>query len=340
MEKIKTAILGASGYTGADLVRLLHNHPHVDLTVLTANRHAGKKMKEVFPHLAPFNLPDLITIEDTDWDDLDLVFCALPHGTTQEVIRDLPLHLKVIDLSADFRLTDFAAYEQWYGHPHEAPHLQPEAVYGLVEHHREEIQNARLIAVPGCYPTASLLPLIPLKEEDAIDLENIIIDAKTGVTGAGRSLKEGNLYSEVSEGFRAYGIGGHRHMAELEQALGTQVSFTPHLVPMARGMFVTTYVRLANGHSAFDLRAILEEQYKDEAFVHVLEEGKIPDTRHVRGTNLCLINVFPDVRADRAIVISVIDNLVKGASGQAIQNMNVLYGFDETLGLEGLPLFP
>ena len=189
MEKIKTAILGASGYTGADLIRLLYNHPNIEINVLTANRHAGKKIQDVFPHLSPYNLPNLTTIDETDWSDLDLVFCALPHGTTQEVICDLPMHLNVIDLSADFRLNDFSEYEKWYGHSHKAPHLQSDAVYGLTEHYREEIENARLIAVPGCYPTASLLPLIPLKEEDAIDLESIIIDAKSGVTGTGRSLR-------------------------------------------------------------------------------------------------------------------------------------------------------
>ena len=253
---------------------------------------------------------------------------------------------KVVDLSADFRLADTAAYAKWYGHEHHAPELQTEAVYGLCEVHRREIKQARLVANPGCYTTCAQLPLIPLIKGKAIDLDEIVIDAKSGMTGAGRAAKEAMLFSEVSEGFNAYGVGGHRHMAELDQefslAAGREVvvSFTPHLVPMNRGILSTIYVRGKRGRTAEDLHAILLKAYAKEPFVHVLPFGETPQTRHVRGSNMTFIGVAKDRKEGRAIIVSALDNLVKGASGQAIQNMNLVMGYPETMGLEQVALFP
>ncbi len=345
-DRVRIGILGASGYTGAELLRLLRYHPHVAIAALSADRQAGKPIGAVFPHLAGEDLPDLVTIGEVDWSALDLVFCGLPHGTTQEVIAGLPRHLKVIDLSADFRLTDIATYAEWYGHEHRAPELQREAVYGLTEIERERIRQARLIAVPGCYPTAAQLPLIPLLRAQLIDPDDIIIDAKSGVSGAGRAAREGSLFCEVSEGIQAYGVAGHRHAPEIEQGLSLAagrklvVNFTPHLMPMNRGILSTIYVRLAPGATIGDLRAVLEGAYRDEPFVRVLPEGSLPATRHVRATNLCLIGLSRDRLANRAILVSALDNLVKGASGQAIQNMNAMLGLPETTALEHRALFP
>jgi N-acetyl-gamma-glutamyl-phosphate reductase len=344
--RIKIAILGASGYTGAELIRLLARHPEAEMTVLTAERHAGKPLAEVFPHLGGLGLPDLIKIGDIDWSKADLVFCGLPHGTTQEVVKALPQRLKVIDLSADFRLADTGAYAQWYGHAHQAPELQKEAVYGLTEINRKAIAAARLCAVPGCYPTSAQLPLIPLVEAGQIDADDIIVDAKSGVTGAGRSVREDLIFPEVAEGIHAYGIAKHRHMPEIEQGLSIAagrkitINFTPHLVPMNRGILSTIYVRLANGAEADDLRATLEKKYAGEPFVRVVPKGVAPATRHVRGSNHCLIGVFADRVKGRAILVSALDNLVKGASGQAIQDMNLMQGLPETTGLEQEALFP
>ena len=344
--RIRIGILGASGYTGAELVRLLVRHPGADLTLLTADRHAGQPIGAVFPHLAGRGLPDLVRIEEADWSQVDAVFCGLPHGTTQQVVAGLPRHLKVIDLSADFRFADVEAYAAWYGDAHQAPELQAEAVYGLTELRRSEIEAARLVANPGCYPTTSQLPLVPLIAAGQIDVHDIIIDAKSGVSGAGRGAKEANLFTEVSEGIHAYGIADHRHMPEIEQGLSeaagqpVTVNFTPHLMPMNRGILATIYVRLANGATSRDLHDTLATRYADEPFVRVVPEGVAPATRHVRGSNLCLIGVFADRVPGRAILISVLDNLVKGASGQAIQNMNLMCSIAETTGLEQEPLFP
>jgi N-acetyl-gamma-glutamyl-phosphate reductase len=342
---IKTAILGASGYTGAELVRLLAHHPSAELRVLTANSHAGKEMAEVFPHLGRVKLPRLEKIEDVKLDDMDVVFCALPHGTTHEVVAALPERVKAVDLSPDFRLFDIPTYEEWYG-AHKAPDLQQSAVYGLTELMRDAVKGARVVANPGCYPTSAILALAPLLAGGKIERDGIIIDSKSGVSGAGRAAKEANLYGEVAEGIHAYGIASHRHAPEIEQELtraaGTDiaVTFTPHLMPMSRGILSTIYVRLAGGASVADLRATLAARYDDEPFVGVLPEGVAPATRHVRGSNHCLMNVFADRAPGRAIIVSVIDNLVKGASGQAIQNMNLLFDVPETAGLEQEPLFP
>ncbi len=344
--KTRITILGASGYTGAELLRILAHHPHAEIVALTADRQAGKDIGAVFPHLKIRNLPRLVQIGEVDWQGVDLVFCCLPHGTTQEVIAGLPKHLRILDLSADFRLADPALYAKWYGHAHRAVALQAEAVYGLTEVMRSGIANARLVAVPGCYPTGAQLPLIPLVKAAVIDADDIVIDAKSGVTGAGRGLKESSLFAEVSEGIAAYGVANHRHMPEIEQGLSRaagraiQVSFTPHLVPMNRGILSTIYVRYAKGATLADLRRVLEDTYRDEPFVHVLPEGNVPATHHVRGSNLCLIGLAQDRLSGRAILISAIDNLVKGASGQAVQDMNVMLGLDETAGLAQEPLFP
>lgn len=342
----RIAILGASGYTGAELLRLLRHHPQVEIRALTADRQAGKPIAVVFPHLAGEGLPDLVAIGDVDWSGLDLVFCGLPHGTTQEVISALPGHLRIVDLSADFRLSDTATYAEWYGHEHQAPELQREAVYGLTEIAREQVRGARLVANPGCYPTSAQLPLIPLIRARLIDADDIVIDAKSGVSGAGRAVRESSLFCEVAEGIHAYGVAGHRHAPEIEQGLSQAagrnivVSFTPHLMPMNRGILSTIYVRLAAGATLGDLRAVLERAYAAEPFVRVLPDGGLPATRHVRGTNLCLIGLSRDRVAGRAILVSAIDNLVKGASGQAIQNMNVMLGLPETTALEHRALFP
>jgi N-acetyl-gamma-glutamyl-phosphate reductase len=344
--RLRIGILGASGYTGAELVRLLARHPETEIRTLTADRQAGKPLAEVFPHLGGLGLPDLVKVEDVDWDGVDAVFCGLPHGTTQDIIASLPRRLKVVDLSADFRLADVEEYAKWYGHPHRAPELQKEAVYGLTELKRPEVEKARLVANPGCYPTSAQLPLIPLIEAGQIDSGDIIIDAKSGVSGAGRDAKQGSLYAEVTEGIHAYGVASHRHAPEIEQGLSEAagkpivVNFTPHLMPMSRGILSSIYVRLANGATADDLRATLSKRYQGEPFVRVLPAGQAPQTRHVRGSNHCLMGVFADRVPGRAILLSVIDNLVKGASGQAIQNLNLMAGFAETAGLEQQPLFP
>lgn len=343
---VRVAVLGASGYTGAELMRLLACHPNARIRYLTGERQAGKPVAEVFPHLAHLDLPALVKIEQVDWSGVDFVFCGLPHGTTQSVIAGLPQSVKVVDLSADFRLADVDTYAQWYGHAHQAPELQKSAVYGLSEVNRQGVQGARLVANPGCYPTAAQLPLIPLLLRDLIEADDIIIDAKSGVSGAGRDAKQGSLFAEVAGGIHAYGIASHRHAPEIEQGLALAagrevlVNFTPHLMPMSRGILASTYVRLKRGTSAADLRAALAEQYAGEPFVKLLPEGVAPQTRHVQGSNLCLMNVFADRLPGRAIVMSVIDNLVKGASGQAVQNFNLMIGAHEATALDVVPLFP
>ncbi len=371
-KKIRAAILGASGYTGAELIRLLVRHPNVEIVLMTADRKAGQPVHTAYPHLTGLGLPDLMAISDVEWPglELDVIFCALPHATSQEIIKGI-LHktghgfidemiierpadyanaikgsVKVIDLSADFRLRDIDVYTRWYTEYHQAPELQKEAVYGLSEHYREDIKTARLVACPGCYPTAALLALVPLLKHGKISRDNIIIDAKSGVTGAGRAVREANLFAEVSEGMHPYGIAAHRHSPEIEQELSRaagediMVTFTPHLVPMNRGELETIYVNMPDGQTADDLRACLDDAYRDEPFVHVVGEGVTPATRHVRGSNQCLIGVFGDRVPGRAILVVVIDNLIKGSSGQAIQNMNIMFDLPETLSLEQAPLFP
>ncbi|KAL6494747.1 hypothetical protein OROGR_031547 [Orobanche gracilis] len=345
-EKLRIGILGASGYTGSEIIRLLAAHPNFQITLMTADRKAGQSIGSVFPHLVKQDLPDLVAIKDSDFSIVDAVFCCLPHGTTQEIIKGLPSSLKIVDLSADFRLRDVGEYEEWYGQPHKAQELQKETVYGLTEISRSEIQSARLIANPGCYPTSVQIPLIPLIKANLIEVKNIIIDSKSGVSGAGRGAKEANLYTEIAEGIHSYGITRHRHVPEIEQGLSdaaksrVTVSFTPHLMPMSRGMQSTIYVEMAHGASTEDLYEHLRFFYEEEEFVILLKKNEVPHTRHVRGSNYCLMNVFPDRIPGRAIIISVIDNLVKGASGQALQNLNLMMGIPENTGLQFAPLFP
>jgi len=342
----KVAVLGASGYTGSEIVRLLAVHPQLDVVALTAESNAGKKFEDVYPQHQNLNLPVLTKNNEVDYSNVDAIFCCLPHGTTQEIVAGLPEDKKVVDLSADFRLRNVDTYAEWYGGDHRAPGLQKQVAYGLTELNRDAVLKARVIANPGCYPTSVQLPLVPLLQGGMIHSEDIIIDAKSGVSGAGRAGKVQFLYSEIAEGINSYGVGSHRHMPEIEQELSlaagsdVTISFTPHLMPMARGMQSTIYVKMTEDVSVDDIRAALVTKYADEPFVQVLGAGVVPHTRHVRGSNLCLISVFPDRIKGRAVILSVIDNLVKGASGQALQNMNLIMGLPETMGLMQQPMFP
>ncbi len=346
MAKIRIGVIGASGYTGGDLVRLAARHPAIDIAVLTAGSHAGKAMAEVFPHLGHLDLPPLLSNDDAEWRDVEAVFCGLPHGTSQDVISSLPRHLKIIDMSADFRLRDPDVYAQWYGGPHRALDLQGEAVYGLTEHYRPGIAKARLVACPGCYPTAVLLALLPLVKARLVEVHDLIIDAKSGVSGAGRSLKQNLLFSEAGEGISPYSIAAHRHAPEIEQEVSRQageavmVNFTPHLVPMSRGELCTIYARLASGASSADCAAALRDTYADEPFVTMAPKGVLPSTQFVRGSNNVMLSVHADRLPGRVIVLSALDNLVKGSAGQAIQNFNLMFGIDETTGLMQQPMFP
>lgn len=339
----RIAILGASGYTGAELVRLIATHPSMRIVALSADRKAGQTMGQVFPHLRHLDLPPLVTIGEIDFGAVDLVFCALPHVTSQLVISELPDDLKVIDLSADFRLRDPEAYAKWYGQPHGAVELQKEAVYGLTEFYRDEIRSARLVAGTGCNAATGLFALRPLIEADVIDLDDIIIDLKAGVSGAGRSLKENLLHAELSEGTHAYAAGGtHRHLGEFDQEFSkiagrkVEVQFTPHLTPANRGILATVYVK-GDPAAVF---ATLGQAYAAEPFVVVLPFGELPSTRHVRGSNFVHLGVTGDRRSGRAIIVAALDNLTKGSSGQALQNANLMLGEDETTGLMLAPVFP
>ncbi|MEQ9260681.1 MAG: N-acetyl-gamma-glutamyl-phosphate reductase [Roseovarius sp.] len=339
----KIAILGASGYTGAELVRLIATHPGLEIVALAANSKAGQSMAQAFPHLRHLDLPKLVTIEEIDFSGVDLCFCALPHATSQAVIRDLPKDLKIVDLSADFRLEDPEEYARWYGGPHAALECQAEAVYGLTEFYRDEIRGARLVAGTGCNAATGQYALRPLIAAGVIDLEEIIIDLKTGVSGAGRSLKENLLHAELSEGSHAYAAGGtHRHLAEFDQEFSklagrpVKVQFTPHLLPANRGILATVYVK----GDPQAIHAELQNVYEREPFIEVLPFGEHPSTRHVRGSNFCHVGVVGDRIEGRAIVIAALDNLTKGSSGQALQNANLMLGLSETEGLMLAPVFP
>ena len=342
------AILGASGYTGIELIRLLSNHPHVTIAALSADRHAGKQAAEVFPQLHGLSLPSMQTIDSIDFNAVQLVFCCLPHAASQEVIAGLPAHLTIIDLSADFRLRDPATYAQWYGHTHQAEALQKEAIYGLSELYPQGIAKARLIANPGCYPTCTLLPLLPLLRAGLLDIQaGIVVDAKSGTSGAGRALKESSLFCEVNESVMAYGIGGHRHLPEIVQEMeafapgsAARFRFTPHLMPMNRGMLATIHATLAPGVTFGQAQEAMHAAYANTPFVQVLPNAQMPATSHVRGTNLCRIGLAPERVEGGILLVSVIDNLVKGASGQAVQNMNIRFGFPETTALPRIAVAP
>ena len=337
------AILGASGYTGAELVRLIAGHPSMRIAALSGDRKAGMEMAEVYPHLRHLDLPKLVTIEEVDFGGIDLVFCALPHATSQSVINNLPEEVKVVDLSADFRLRDPEAYRRWYGKAHSAPELQREAVYGLTEFYRDQIREARLVAGTGCNAAAGQYALRPLIEAGVIDLDEIVIDLKAAASGAGRSLKEHLLFSELFENVRGYSLGGtHRHLGEFDQEFSAvagrkvEVQFTPHLIPATRGILVTAYLR----GDAGTVHEALAKFYAREPFIEVLPFGEVPAMKDLRGSNFVHIGVVGDRRPGRTTVIAVLDNLCKGSSGQAVQNANLMLGLDETAGLLGVALYP
>ena len=339
----KIAILGASGYTGAELVRLIATHPAMEIVAMAANSKAGQKMADVFPYLRHLALPDLVKIEEIDFSGVDLCFCALPHATSQAVIRDLPKSLKIVDLSADFRLRDPAEYRKWYGNDHAALECHAEAVYGLTEFYRNEIRTARLVAGTGCNAATGQYALRPLIAAGVIDLDEIILDLKCAVSGAGRSLKENLLHAELSEGYHAYAVGGtHRHLGEFDQEFSAvagrpvRVQFTPHLIPANRGVLATVYVR----GDADAVHEALAATYAEEPFLQVLPFGQHPSTRHIRGSNFCHIGVVADRIPGRAFVVAALDNLTKGSSGQALQNANLMLGEEETAGLMLAPCFP
>ena len=339
----KIAILGASGYTGAELVRLIAGHPGMEIAALSADRKAGQSMASVYPHLRHLDLPELVTIEDIDFAGIDLVFAALPHGLSQAIVKDLPKTTRIVDLGADFRLRDPAAYEFWYNRPHDAPEIQPEAVYGLTEFYRDEIKGARLVAGTGCNAATVQYALRPVIADGVVDLDQIICDLKNGISGAGRSLKENMLFAERSTDVLGYSQGGkHRHLGEFDQEFSliagreVRIVFTPHLVPINRGILATCYVQ----GDAAAIHASLAAAYADEAFVEVLPFGQTPGMGHVMGSNYVHLGVVGDRVPGRALIVATLDNLCKGSSGQALQNANLMLGHEETTGLMGVPVFP
>ena len=345
-QTVNVAVIGASGYTGIELIRLLLIHPKYRIVALTADSQAGKKIEDVYQHLNSYNLPSLIRVEDVDFSRIDAVFCCVPNGASQNIISNIPDKIKVCDLSADFRFDDIELYEKTYNQKHLAYNLQQRAVYGLTEINRNKIKKTKLVACPGCYPTSALLPLIPLIKNDIIKLGNIIIDSKSGISGAGRTHRDSLLFTEVSDGFSAYGLINHRHKPEIESQLNKYsnndilISFTPHLLPIKRGILSTIYINTNEKYNITDIKNCLKKSYEEEIFVSIKKDNLIPSTHDVRGSNSCHIGIFHDDRSKQTIIISVIDNLVKGASGQAIQNMNVMLGIDEKEGLTQGVIFP
>jgi len=344
---LKVGIIGASGYTGVELARLICRHPGAELTVATSRQYAGKKLSAIYPSL--LGMTDIFCQNITGSElagQADLFFTAVPHQTAMAIVPDLlEAGKKVIDLSADFRIHDAKVYEQWY-QAHSAPEYLAEAVYGLPELYRQNILAARLVANPGCYPTSVILALAPLLKAGVIKSDNLIIDSKSGAAGAGRSASVASLYCEVNEGFRAYKVGEHRHTPEIEQELGLlagrmlTVSFTPHLLPMSRGILSTIYADLCVDIDREGIQKLYQEHYQGEHFVRLCPVDQLPATQFVRGSNFCDIGFKIDPRTGRIVVVSAIDNLVKGAAGQAVQNMNLVSGFAETDGLLNAPLFP
>ena len=343
----KISIAGATGYTGIDLLRLLVNHPEVEIVTLTAESHAGKNIAEVAPSLRGWFDQTLVKLSPKVGQECDVLFLALPHTTSMQHVPDLlKSDCKIIDLSADYRLHDAEVYGQWYKTPHINPDLLSQAVYGLPELHRKQVKGAQLVANPGCYPTGAILALAPLMQQNWADSGSIIIDSKSGVSGGGRKLSQAFQFCEANESVAAYGLGEHRHTPEIEQELSSlsgqqlTVSFSPHLMPMTRGLLTTAYVPLKKKMDRQTLYEHFETFYKNERFVRVLEAGQYANTAYVAGSNFCDIGVQVDTRNQRAIITSAIDNLMKGASSQAIQNMNLMLGIDETTGLDAPPLFP
>lgn len=345
---IKVGIIGSTGYAGAELVRLLYQHKEAEVVWYGSRSYVDKKYYSVYPNM--FEIVDATCLDDNMAelaDQVDVIFTATPQGLCASLVNDEILSkVKIVDLSADFRLKDVAVYEKWYKLEHKSPQYIPEAVYGLCEINREQVKGARLIANPGCYTTCSILTAYPLVKEGLIDPNTLIIDAKSGTSGAGRGAKVDNLFCEVNENMKAYGVAGHRHTPEIEEQLGYAcgeeivINFTPHLVPMQRGILVTSYASLMPGVTAEDIRAAYDKYYKGERFVRVLPEGMVPQTRFVEGSNYVDVNFVVDPRTGRVIMMGAMDNLVKGAAGQAVQNMNLLFGLPEEMGLEQVPMFP
>ncbi|MBI5848093.1 MAG: N-acetyl-gamma-glutamyl-phosphate reductase [Nitrospirae bacterium] len=348
MKKLKVGICGASGYTGIELLRILAHHPHVEVTAITSEKSAGRKLREVFPFLSAYG--DL-AFESMDRETLltkaDLFFLALPHGASQDAVHYFySMGKRVIDLSADYRIADTTTYAKWYGLLHNYKDTLKKAVYGLPECYRTKIQKARLIANPGCYPTSTILGLMPALKKRLIDASTLIIDSKSGTSGAGRKADLGISFCEVNEGFRAYGLATHRHTPEIEQEISTlagknvAVTFTPHLLPVDRGILSTIYAKLTKKIDTTTALSIYHKAYIKEPFVRVLSEGALPNIKNVRGSNCCEIGLTVNPRTNTLIIVSAIDNLVKGASGQAVQNMNLMMGFSEAEGLAQPALFP
>lgn len=345
---LNVGIVGASGYTGVELARILSTHPEVRLTAATSRKYAGQMLSEVFPNLRKridIRCENLSTEQLID--RADFFFTAVPHKTAMDIVPQLlAAGKKVVDLSADYRIHDAAVYEQWY-QAHSSKHLLPKAVYGLPELYRDKINGCELTANPGCYPTSVILALAPLLRHKLIATESLIVDSKSGTSGAGRTASVGSLFCEVADGFRPYKVGGsHRHIPEIEQELsllagtGITITFTPHLLPISRGILSTVYASLNDQGKPADLQGLYEDTYSEEPFVRIMPDGTPPATQHVRGSNCCDIGIQIDARTNRVIVMSAIDNIVKGASGQAIQNMNLMNGFPETCGLMHAPFFP
>jgi len=343
---IKVGVVGGTGYTGVELLRLLAIHEHVEVVAVTSRGESGNPVSSLFPSLRGFLDIDFCDPLNVDLSLCDVVFYATPNGIAmQQVPELLAKGVRVIDLAADFRIKDIPTWEKWYGMEHACPEAVASAVYGLCEVNREQVKNAQLIANPGCYPTSVQLPLIPLLEKGYIKADSIIADCKSGVSGAGRGANVAFLTSEVNESFKAYGVTGHRHLPEIEQGLSAaanteiQMTFTPHLVPMNRGILSTIYVDL-NDVSSDVVQTFLEDVYKDEPFVDILPFGSLPETRSVKGANMCRIALHQPQGRNKLVIVSVIDNLVKGAAGQAVQNMNIMFGLNETTGLNTPPLLP
>lgn len=342
--KLKVGIVGGTGYTGVELLRLLALHPQAELAVITSRGEAGQPVADMFPSLRGYVEQAFTDPAQADFTACDVVFFATPNGIAMQQARALlDKGVRVVDLAADFRIQDIALWEKWYDMTHACPDLVSEAVYGLPEQNREQIRNARLVANPGCYPTAVQLGFMPLLEAGVVDETALIADAKSGVSGAGRKAEMHILFAEAGDNFKAYGVAGHRHLPEISQGLtgmaGNKVglTFVPHLTPLIRGIHATLYARLTK---EVDLQALFEQRYRNERFVDVLPKGAHPETRSVRGSNQCRIAVHRPQGGDTVVVLSVIDNLVKGAAGQAVQNMNIMFGFAENMGLELVPLLP
>ena len=337
---INSAIIGASGYTASELLRIINNHPNIAVKYLIGNSQVNKSIKEIYPYLKFANLPDITSLENIDFDEIELVFCCLPHGETSNIIAKIPAHVKIIDLSADYRVSDANIYHNFYDNARDEK-LLDDAIYGLSEIYANEIKKKRIIACPGCYPTAILLPLIPLVKEGLISKEKIIIDAKTGISGAGRKVAQELLFCEINENFIPYNVTKHRHLAEIFEQLditAQNIQFTPQIIPTSRGIMAVSYVDTTSNIT--DIRSYLHNFYQNEKFVKVNLDNDIPILRNVINTNFCEISVVASNIPNQIIIFSIIDNLTKGSSGQAIQNFNLIYGLELDTGLNNLSVYP